>query len=133
MPWSGKSKTRFNVRSHPQCERDGYNVWYQANISFVQAALGCELVVPTLDGDVKYTVPAGTQPGDVFKLKDRGIQNLNGRGRGDQLVRVEVVVPRKLSEKQKDILREFEADLNPANMKTLNEDKGKGLFGKKKK
>lgn len=131
---AGDLRVGVNVRSHPYFERDGYNVWYQANISFVQAALGCELIVPTLDGDVKYTVPAGTQPGDVFKLKDRGIQNLNGRSRGDQLVRVEIVVPKKLSEKQKELLREFEADLNPANVGSLNEDKGKGgIFGKKKK
>ncbi len=130
---AGDLRVGVNVRNHPFFERDGYNVWYQANISFAQAALGCELIVPTLDGDVKYTVPAGTQPGDVFKLKDRGIQNLNGRSKGDQLVRVEVVVPKKLSEKQKELLREFEADLNPANVGSLNEDKGKGLFGKKKK
>lgn len=131
---AGDLRVGVNVRSHPFFERDGYNVWYQANISFAQAALGCELIVPTLDGDVKYTVPAGTQPGDVFKLKDRGIQNLNGRSRGDQLVRVEVVVPKKLSEKQKELLKEFEADLNPGNVGSLNEEKGKGgLFGKKKK
>ena len=130
---AGDLRVGVNVRSHPFFERDGYNVWYQANISYVQAALGCELIVPTLDGDVKYTVPAGTQPGDVFKLKDRGIQNLNGRSRGDQLVRVEVVVPKKLSDRQKELLRQFEADLNPGNVNSLNEDKGKGLFGKKKK
>lgn len=130
---AGDLRVGVNVRSHPFFERDGYNVWYQANISFAQAALGCELIVPTLDGDVKYTVPAGTQPGDVFKLKDRGIQNLNGRSRGDQLVRVEIVVPKKLSEKQKDLLKQFEADLNPSNVGSLNDDKGKGFFGKKKK
>ncbi|MBR3768735.1 MAG: molecular chaperone DnaJ [Clostridia bacterium] len=130
---AGDLRVGVNVRNHPFFERDGYNVWYQANISFAQAALGCELIVPTLDGDVKYTVPAGTQPGDVFKLKDRGIPNLNGRSKGDQLVRVEIVVPKKLSQKQKDLLKEFEADLNPGNVNTLNEDKGKGIFGKKKK
>ena len=129
---AGDLRVGVNVRNHPFFERDGYNVWYQANISFVQAALGCELVVPTLDGDVKYTVPAGTQPGDVFKLRDRGIPHISGRSRGDQLVRVEVVVPKKLSEKQKELLREFEEDLNPENVGSLNEDKGKGFFGKKK-
>ena len=128
---AGDLRVGVNVRSHPYFERDGYNVWYQANISYVQAALGCELIVPTLDGDVKYTVPAGTQPGDVFKLKDRGVQNLNGRSKGDQLVRIEIVVPKKLSEKQKDMLRDFEADLNPANVSTLNDEK-KGFFKKKK-
>ena len=131
---AGDLRVGVNVRNHPFFERDGYNVWYQANISYVQAALGCELVVPTLDGDVKYTVPAGTQPGDVFKLKDRGIQNLNGRARGDQLVRVEVVVPKKLTEKQKELLRQFEQELNPGNVGSLGDEKGKGgLFGKKKR
>lgn len=131
---AGDLRVGVSVRNHPYFERDGYNVWYQANISFAQAALGCELIVPTLDGDVKYTVPAGTQPGDVFKLRDRGIQHVNGRAKGDQLVRVEVVVPKKLSEKQKELLKEFEADLNPGNVGSLNEEKGKGgLFGKKKK
>ena len=95
--------------------------------------IGSELVVPTLDGDVKYNIPAGTQPGDVFKLKDRGIQNLNGRGRGDQLVRVEVEVPRKLNERQKELLRAFEEDLNPGNRHNLGDDRNKGLFGNKKK
>ncbi len=130
---AGDLRIGVNVRQHPFFERDGYNVWYTAKISFAQAALGCELVVPTLDGDVKYSVPAGTQPGDVFKLKDRGIQNVNGRNKGDQLVKVDVVVPKKLNETQKNLLRQFEQELNPANMGTLSEDKGKGFFGKKKK
>ena len=130
---AGDLRLGVNVRNHPFFERDGYNVWYEAKISFAQAALGSELIVPTLDGDVKYTIPAGTQPGDVFKLRDRGIQNLNGRGRGDQLVRVEVEVPRKLNERQKELLRAFEEELNPGNKHNLGDDKGKGLFGGKKK
>ena len=130
---AGDLRVGINVRQHPYFERDGYNVWYTAKISFAQAALGCELVVPTLDGDVKYSVPAGTQPGDVFKLKDRGIQNINGRLKGDQLVKVEVIVPKKLNDRQKEILKEFEASINPGNLGSLTEEKGKGLFGKKKK
>lgn len=130
---AGDLRVGINVRNHPYFEREGYNVWYTAKLSFAQAALGCELVVPTLDGDVKYNVPAGTQAGAVFKLKDRGIPNLNGRSKGDQLVKIEIAVPVKLSEKQKELLREFEADLNPANVNSLNDDKGRGLFGKKKK
>ncbi len=130
---AGDLRLGVNVRSHPYFERDGYNVWYQAKISFAQAALGTELIVPTLDGDVKYTVPAGTQPGDVFKLKDRGIPILNGRGKGDQLVRVNIQVPRKLSERQKEMLRAFDEDLNPGNKGNYGDDKNKGIFGKKKK
>lgn len=130
---AGDLRIGVNVRPHKYFERDGYNVWYTAGISYAQAALGCELTVPTLDGDVKYSVPAGTQSGDVFKLKERGIPNINGRGKGDQLVRVAVNVPRKLTDKQKELLRELEEELNPANVETLNTDKGRGFFGKKKK
>lgn len=127
---AGDLKVGINVRNHPYFERDGINVWYTTSISFAQAALGDEITVPTLDGDVKYSVPAGTQPGTVFKLKDKGIVNINGRGKGSQLVRVEVEVPKKLTEKQKELLRQFDSELNP---QSKNEDKGKGIFGNKKK
>ncbi|MBR3596179.1 MAG: molecular chaperone DnaJ [Clostridia bacterium] len=130
---AGDLRIGVSVRQHPYFVREGYNVWYTAKISFAQAALGSELIVPTLDGDVKYAVPAGTQPGDVFKLKDKGIVYSNGRMKGDQLVKIDVVVPKKLSDRQRELLKEFESTLNPGNMGTLSEDKGKGLFGKKKK
>lgn len=130
---AGDLRVGVNVRSHPYFERDGYNVWYEMNISYAQAALGSEVIVPTLDGDVRYTVPAGTQPGAVFKLRDRGIQSLNGRGRGDQLVKVNVEVPKKLTEKQKEMLRAFDEDLNPHNKGSHGDGKQGGIFGKKKK
>ena len=132
---SGDLRVSVYVRRHKYFERDGFNVWYEAPITFAQAALGSEVVVPTLDGDVKYTVPAGTQPGDVFKLRDRGIPVLNGRGRGDQLVRVNVQVPRHLTERQKELLRQFDAESAPNAGHTPHpDDKGKGgIFGKKKK
>lgn len=130
---AGDLRIGVNVRSHPYFERDGYNVWYTARISFAQAALGCKIIVPTLDGDVEYTVHAGTQHGEVEKLRGRGIISPNSKTKGDQLVRFEIDVPKKLSERQKDILREFEAEVNPSNLGSLSEDKGKGFFGKKKK
>ena len=132
---SGDLRVSVYVRRHKYFERDGFNVWYEAPITFAQAALGSEVVVPTLDGDVKYTVPAGTQPGDVFKLRDRGIPVLNGRGRGDQLVRVNVQVPKHLTERQKELLRQFDAESAPNAGHTPHpDDKGKGgIFGKKKK
>lgn len=71
---AGDLRIAVNVRPHPIFERDGYNVWVEMHISFPAAALGCELQVPTLDGKVKYNVPAGTQSGTVFKLKNRGIR-----------------------------------------------------------
>ncbi|MBR5497559.1 MAG: molecular chaperone DnaJ, partial [Clostridia bacterium] len=96
------------------------------------------LLVPTLDGKVKYTVPAGTQPGAVFKLKDRGIPNVNGRGRGDQLVRIFVEVPKKLTQRQKELIKELNDELGgkapySANNTPGENDEKKGFFGKKKK
>ena len=76
-------------------------------ISFVQAALGAEVEVPTLDGKVKYTIPEGTQTGTTFRLRGKGIQRLNGSGRGDQYVTVYIVTPKNLTREQKDLLREF--------------------------
>ena len=130
---AGDLRVSVNVRSHPDFERDGFNVWYEMNISYADAALGAEVKVPTLDGNVMYTVPAGTQPGTVFKLRDRGIPILNGRGKGDQLVRVNVEVPKRLTERQKELLRAFENELNPGKEQGRGDDKAGGIFGKKKK
>ncbi|MBQ7101369.1 MAG: molecular chaperone DnaJ, partial [Clostridia bacterium] len=75
----------------------------------------------------------GTQPGTVFKLRGKGIQVLNGRGRGDQLVRIIVNVPKNLSSKQKDLLREFDAEFGNKAPTGNGDDDKKGFFGKKKK
>ena len=95
------------VKPHPFFKREGSSVLYEAPISFVQAALGAEITVPTIDGDVKYTVPEGTQTGTVFRLKEKGIPYIRGKGRGDQFVTAKLVTPEHLTEAQKDILREF--------------------------
>jgi len=124
------------VRPHPFFEREGYNVWCDYTVSFSQAALGDSLMVPTLDGKVKFELPAGTQPGAVFSLKGRGIQVLNGKGRGDQLIRVIVDVPKDLNARQKELLREFQETLGPRKSPADgddHDDKKGGLFGKKKK
>ena len=76
-------------------------------ISFVQAALGAEVEVPTLDGKVKYTIPEGTQTGTTFRLRGKGVPYLNGSGRGDQYVTVNIETPKNLSKEQKELLREF--------------------------
>ena len=131
---AGDLRVAVNVRPHPIFERDGYNVWVEMHVSFAAAALGCELQVPTLDGKVKYNIPAGTQSGDVFKLKGRGIQSLNNRGRGDQLVRVIVDVPRTLNAEQKRLLLELDKALgNETAHLGRGEEEKKGFFGKKKK
>ena len=93
----------------------------------MQAALGDTLQVPTIDGRVEYKMPEGTQTGTVFRMRSKGIQNLNGRGRGDQYVRVNVEVPKNLSDKQKKLLREFEETATDE-----NQVKRKGFWDKVK-
>ncbi len=117
----------IEVNPHEIFHREGNNVICEYSISFAQAALGAEVQVPTLDGKVKYSIPAGTQSGTVFRLRSKGIQNIRGHGRGDQYVKVKVVVPQKLTERQQELLRQFakESDEN------VNESK-KGFFDKVK-
>ena len=102
----------IGIRPHPLFAREGSDVICEIPISFTQAALGASLQVPTIDGKIEYQVPEGTQTGTVFRMRGKGIQNVNGRGRGDQFVRVNIEVPKNLSQKQKDLLREFEASSN---------------------
>jgi len=96
-----------NVARHPLFTREGNAVLYDMSISIVQAALGAEVEVPTLDGKVKYNIPEGTQTGTVFRLRGKGVTNLRGGGRGDQFVTVKVEIPTGLTGEQKDLLRKF--------------------------
>ena len=105
---AGDLHVYVNVRPHPVFERRGDDVWCEVPITFTQAALGADVVVPTLDGKVSYTVREGTQPGDVFRRKGKGIQRLGGRGRGDQYVRVTVEVPKNLNGKQKELIKQLD-------------------------
>lgn len=121
----------INVRPHPVFERRGNDVWCEMPITFAQAALGDEVMVPTLDGKVSYKIHEGTQPNDVFKLRNRGIKHLNGRGRGDQYVKVTIEVPKSLSNDQKKLIEEFDkgtTDKNYSKGKTFRE-KLRGMFG----
>lgn len=97
----------LKVASHPVFKRKGVDIYIDAHISFAQAALGTELKVPTVDGDVKYSVPAGTQPGTIFRLKGKGVPRVNSSGRGDQYVNIIVDVPKSLNEKQVEALKLF--------------------------
>ncbi|HWP66914.1 MAG TPA: molecular chaperone DnaJ [Candidatus Limnocylindria bacterium] len=97
----------IEVAPHPLFQRDGVDIVCEVPISFVRAALGTELEVPTLDGSARVKVPAGTQSGHVFRLRGRGIPHLGGYGTGDQLVRVVVETPRKLTPRQRELLEEF--------------------------
>ena len=116
-----------SVRPHPIFERRGNDVWCEMPITFTQAALGADVVVPTLDGKVSYHVHEGTQPGDVFKLKGKGIQSLHGRSRGDQFVQVTVEVPKNLNKRQKELLSELDSASDDKNYQ-----KRKSFFSKLK-
>jgi molecular chaperone DnaJ len=103
----GNLRIQVVVRKHPFFERSGNDLVCQVPISFPQAALGAEVEVPTLDGPDRLVVPKGTQSGDVVKLKGRGMPDINGRGRGDELVEVVVETPRHLTTRQEELLREL--------------------------
>lgn len=110
---SGDLRVVVNVSNNTPFERDGYDLWYEKHVTIVQAALGDELKVPTLDGDVKYNMPAGTQSHEVFKLKNKGIQRLNSMSKGDLFVRIIVDTPVGLTAEQKSLLKQFDASYTP--------------------
>ncbi|RDI44019.1 molecular chaperone DnaJ [Falsibacillus pallidus] len=97
----------FHVRSHEFFDRDGDDIYCEMPITFVQSALGDEIEVPTLHGKVKLKIPAGTQTGTRFRLKGKGVPNVRGYGTGDQHIKVKVVTPTRLDDRQKQLLREF--------------------------
>ena len=120
------------VKKHPLFTREDFDVICEMPITFVQAALGSEVEVPTLDGKVKYTIPEGTQTGTVFRLRNKGVPRLGGNGRGDQYVKVLIEVPKKLNEKQKKILRDF-SDMSGDDVHDMRRgffDKMRQNFGK---
>lgn len=123
---AGDLLVSVTIRPHQYFKRDGFAVLYELPISFVKAALGGEVEIPTLDGKIKHQIPEGTQTGTVIRLKERGIPYIRGKGRGDQFVTVKVVTPENLGTAQKAILREFalatgetdsDQSTSPANMK----------------
>ncbi len=111
----------INVKPHKFFQRDGTDVICAIDISFVQAALGDEITIPTLVGEEKFQIPAGTQYGDSFRLKEQGIASLRSGRRGDQVIKVILKTPTKLSQKQKDLLTEFDKlDSNKISNKLKN-------------
>ena len=125
---NGDAIINITVRPDPLFERRDFNVWCEVPISYYTAVMGGEVVVPTVDGKVKYPIPEGTQPGTVFRLKGKGIQYLGGRGKGDQYVKVAIEVPKKLSKDQKKMLKDFE---NSLSLET-NYENQKSFFGRLK-
>jgi molecular chaperone DnaJ len=99
----------IRIEDHPFFERHGVDLLCQLPISFTQAALGAEVEAPALEGTEPVTIAPGTQSGDLYRLRGKGMPDLGGRGRGDILVQVVVEVPKRLSKRQEEILREFAA------------------------
>ena len=125
----GDLKVVVSIKPHPYFKRDGFDVWYDKHISIVEATLGADAKIPTLEGDAHLTIPAGTQPGDVFTLKgNKGIQRLHGYGKGDEHVRIVVDIPKSVTAEQKELLKKFDKDYVPP------KNNGKeGFFDKFKK
>ena len=109
---NGDLIVRIRVQPHPQFKRDERDIFYDQDVSMVDAALGREIVVPTLDGTEKIMIESGSQPNTIIKLKGKGVPHLNSRGRGDQYVRIVVNIPKKLNKHQKNILDEFQKSLD---------------------
>ena len=105
---SGDLYVFIDVKPHDFFSRDGTEVLCQVEISFVQAALGDKISVPTLNGKKTLEIPKGTQPGDVFRFKGEGIPSLRYRSRGDQIIQVLIKTPTSISKKQEALLREFD-------------------------
>ena len=128
---AGDLHVYVRVKPHEIFERRGDDVWCEMPITVTQAMLGSEVIVPTLDGKVSYSIHEGTQPGDVFKLKGKGIPHLNGRGRGDQYVKMSIEIPKSLSSKQKEEVTKLSSVLSDKNFSRHKSfrDKIKKLFG----
>ena len=129
----------LRVKPHKQFTRDGNDIYFDLWISYTQAVLGAEVMVPTLDGKAKFTIPEGTPSGKQFKLKGKGVPVLNGYGRGDQYVKINVEIPVNLNKKQKEALQAFDQEMTgikPPTTQAVEEKKtgkkgnDKNLFNK---
>ena len=128
---AGDLNITVSVRPHPIFEREGFDIFCEVPITYAQAAFGGEITVPTLDGKAKFNIHEGTQPGDEFKLRGKGIKRLNYSGYGDEYVKIIVEVPKDLNKEQREKLSAFEQSLDEKNYKKRKSffEKVKDLFG----
>ena len=117
----------MQIRPDERFVREGDDIYATVDLTFTQAALGATLAIPTLDGEEELELPPGTQPGEIVVLRGRGMPVLQGRGRGDQRILVNVLVPRRLTDEQRRLLREFDEHADDHTY-----GKSEGLFGKLK-
>ena len=122
-----------SVRPHNIFERDGYNVYCEVPLTVAEATLGAEIDVPTLEGNIKHTIPEGTQPGTKFTMRGKGVPYVNGNGRrGDLIFRTVVEIPRGLNEKQKSAMKAFAESCGESNY-AKHKQFFKKIFGTKDK
>ena len=122
----------LSVEPHAHFRRRGDDVWMEYSVNISQAALGAEVSVPTVDGEEKLKIPAGTQPGTVFPMRNKGVQRLQRSGRGDHFVVVNVNIPTKLSSEQKKLLKDLSNTLEGSHVGTEKKsflDSLAGFFG----
>lgn len=98
----------IDVRPHDKFSRDGYDLYLDQEISFITAIVGGEISVPTVNQPVKLKVRPGTQPNTLIRLRGEGVPHIQGRGKGDLYIRLKVMIPEKVTNRQKEILRQFE-------------------------
>ncbi len=125
---SGDILVNIRVQSHKLFVRDGYDLKLDMTISYPLAALGGEVTVPTMEGDMTYQIPAGTQPNDVIRIAGKGFPKLRGSGSGDLKIRVKLEVPKRLNAKQKELLNEYEETFG----RTIKHKPKDGFFSKVK-
>ena len=112
---SGDLYVVVSVEPHPFLEREGNDLHYVLPISFPQATLGTELMIPTLEGETKLKIPEGTQSGTEFRMRNKGVPYLNDHGRGDLVIQVVAQVPRKLTKAQRELMRQLSETLSVEN------------------
>jgi molecular chaperone DnaJ len=123
----------IHVQEHAFFHRDGNDLYCELPLNFPTVALGGAITIPTLDGDEPFDIPEGTQTGTTFRLRGRGMPDVNGRGKGDLLVTVRVITPKKVSREQKKLLQQL-ADVLPKEKfePTPRDDEDKGIFDRVK-
>lgn len=126
----GNLEVVVNVRPHPYFVREGYNIYLDRHIAFTQAALGDKLRIPTLDGDVFIDVPAGTQSGEEFVLRGKGVQVVNSKSRGNMIVKVIIDTPKSLTQRQKELIEELEKELGVQRVSKAGSKDKKNIFDK---
>ena len=104
---NGDLYLEFNVKNHPLFEREDSDIYLHLPLTISEAVLGCKKEIPTLEGNVKLTISSGTSTGDKYRLKGKGIEKINARGKGDMYVVANVIIPTKLTKEQKKLFEEL--------------------------